>query len=482
LSRELLIAVGPGELRALLVEDGRASELRIVREDGGGRVGDIHLGRVVKILPALPAALVEIGLERPAFLSAEDAAGAAPPDKRDAGIAAWLTEGQSVLVQVTREAQGDKAVSVRMRPRLAGRLLTLTPLRSKLVMPRTADPEARRRLAAAIEARLEEGQGAVVGIDAIAATPERLDAELAALQARWASLQRRAIRATPPARLAGESGGEGGLVGELLAGFADLAPDRIVVDDRATLALARTVLAHEPADTRPSLALHEDSDDIFEHHGMADALAAALSARIALPGGGALIVETTAAMTVIDVDGGEAVTGRGDPRAAILAVNLAAAEAAAREIRLRNLAGAIVIDFISMTRRSDRERVGAALQAALADDPAVPQILGWTRLGHLELTRRRRHKPLAEILFERPDGAPVRSALTTALEALRLAARQAAHHPAQAPSLVVHPAVAAALAGPAAAGRRQLEATLARKVTIVSDPTRQRDTFDIRYD
>jgi ribonuclease G len=482
LSRDLLIAAGPGELRALLVENGRACELRILRDDGGGRVGDIHLGRVVKILPALPAALVEIGLDRPAFLSAEDAAGAAPPDKRDAGIAAWLTEGQGVLVQVTREAQGDKAVSVRMRPRLAGCLLTLTPLRSKLVMPRAADPEARQRLAAAIEARLEEGQGAVVGIDAIAAAPEKLQAELAALQARWAALRTRASRATPPARLAGETGGETGLVDQLLDAMAEMPVDRIVIDDRATLATIRRALAPLPADARPSLALHEESDDIFEQHGVAEALAAALGTRVGLPGGGALIVETTAAMTVIDVDGGEAVTGRGDPRAAILAVNLAAAEAAARQIRLRNLAGAIVIDFISMTRRGDRERVGAALQAALAADPAAPQILGWTRLGHLELTRRRRHRPLAEILFERPEGAPVQSALTTALEALRLAARQAAHHPAQAPSLVVHPAVAAALAGPAAAGRRQLEAALARKVTIVSDPARGRDTFDIRYD
>jgi ribonuclease G len=483
MSRDLLIAAGPGELRGLLVDAGRACELRIVRDGEDARVGDIHLGRVVKILPALPAALVEIGLDRPAFLSAEDAAGAAPSDKRDAGIAAWLTEGQSVLVQVTREAQGDKAVSVRMRPRLAGRLLTFTPMRPKLVMPRAADPEARQRATEAIEGYLAQGEGAILETGAFSAPPEALQAELKALQARWTALQSHAEGATPPMRLASEAGGEAGLIRQLLDAFADLAPDRIVVDDRATLAAARPALARQSPSWRPDLVLHEGAEDVFEQCGVADELAAALNMRVALPGGGALLVETTVAMTVIDVDGGDAVTGRGDPRAAILAVNLAAAEMAARQVRLRNLAGAIVIDFVSMTRRADRERVSAALQAAFADDPAQPQILGWTRLGHMELTRRRRHKPLAEILFEHPaEGLAVKSALTTALEALRTAARQAMHHPARAPSLVVHPAVAAALDGPAAAGRRRLEASLARKVTIVSDPASARDTFDIRYD
>ncbi|HEX3501033.1 MAG TPA: ribonuclease E/G [Stellaceae bacterium] len=482
MSRDLLIAAGPGELRGLLAEDGRVCELRIVRDGEGGRIGDIHLGRVVKILPALPAALVEIGLDRPAFLSAEDAAGAAPDGKRDAGIAAWLTEGQSVLVQLTREAQGDKAVSVRIRPRLVGRLLTLTPMRPKIVTPRGADDDARQRATKAIEGRLAEGQGAILGKGALAVAPETLQAELAALQARWESLQQRAREATPPARLAGGVAGEMGLVGQLLDAFAALPPDRIVVDDRAALATARLALARQPRDPPPFLALHEGADDIFESYGVADDLAAALSARVALPGGGALIIETMAAMTAIDVDGGDAVTGRGDSRAALLGVNLAAAEASARQIRLRNLAGAIIIDFVSMERRGDRERVGAALERALADDPAAPQILGWTRLGHVELTRRRRHKPLAEIVFERAsERTPVKSALTTALEALREAARQAAHFPGRAPTLIVHPAVAAALAGAAAAGTRQLEAALARRVTIVSDPARGRETFDIRY-
>jgi ribonuclease G len=473
-NRDLLIAAGPGELRGVLVEAGRAVELRIEREGGGGRLDELYLGRVAKLLPASPGALVEIGLERPAFLSAEDVI--APADKRAAGIAAWLTEGQSVVVQVTREAQGDKAVSVDMRPRFRGRLLTLTPTRAKVVMPNIVLPEARERVAAIIDGRLPDGQGAILGLGAFAVEPDTLLAELALLQARWAAIQQRARQATPPARLDDDTG----LMFHLLEAFVETAPDRIAIDDRPALAAARNWIARQPPAFRSTLILHEVNEDIFEHHGVAEDLAAAMSARIALPVAGALTIESAAAMTVIDVDGGAAVGGRGDPAKAILGVNLAAAAAAARQIRLRNLAGAIVIDFISMERRGDRERVGAALAKALADDPAEPQILGWTRLGHVELTRRRRHKPLAEILYEQPAGSPVKSALTVALEALREAARQAAHHPARAPTLIVHPAVAAALGGEAAPARRELESLLARPVTIVADPARGRETFDIR--
>ncbi len=477
MDRQLLIAAGPGELRALLVEAGRAVELCIARDADDGRVGELHLGRVVKLLPALPAALVEIGLDRPAFLSAEDAL--APADKRAAGSVQWLTEGQSVLVQITRAAQGGKAPSVSMRPRLAGRLLTLTPMRGRIVMPKAVGPEARLLVAATLEGNLREGAGAIVGIGAFAVEPDALLAELAALQARWETVRLRARQAMPPTRLDDDAG----LVGDVIDAFLETPPDRIVVDDRATLAAARFHLARVQPELLSALALHEASDDIFERYGVADEFAAALGPRVELLGGGALVIETMAAMTVIDVDAGEAVAGRGDPRAAALAVNLAAAETAARQIRLRNLSGAIVIDFISMERRADRERVAAALEEAFAGNPAAPQILGWTRLGHIELTRRRREKPLAEILFENPAAAGMpKSALTTALEALRAASRQAAHQPGRAPVFVVHPAVAAALAGAAASARRQLEATLAHAVTIVGDPGRGRDSFDIRYE
>ena len=194
-----------------------------------------------------------------------------------------------------------------------------------------------------------------------------------------------------------------------------------------------------------------------------------------LPDGGALTIELTAAATMIDVDSGAGARGG----KAHLATNLSAAREAARQIRLRNLAGPIVIDFIGMRDRRDRDRVREALAAALADD-ADSEVLGWTRLGHLELVRKRREAPLAELLFERTAGGGlVKTAVTVALEALRALARESETMPARAPVLHVHPEVAEALAGEAAAARQELEARLGRPIEIVAAPGRARDGFDI---
>jgi len=464
-------------VRAALVEAGRAVELWIEREGGSSRVGDVHLGRVVLVLPDLPAALVEIGAPRLAFLSGEDAVDLAPPGKRDMGIAAWLTEGQTILVQVTRAAQGEKAVGLTARVRLAGALLSLTPTRPKIVTPRGTPPEARQAMEALLADLVARGRGAVLGKEATTAPPGAVLAEAAAAETRWQGVVRRARDAAAPALLESEATP----VGRLLADAAARRPARILVDDRTAFAAARAWLAaHRPGPT-PDLALASDAGDLFEHHGVAEDVAAAMRPNVALAGGGTLTIEMTAAMCVIDVDGGAAVRGRRGSAEAALAVNLAAAAEAARQIRLRNLAGAIVVDFISMAQRGDRDAVIDAFAAALTGDPASPQLLGWTRLGHVELTRRRGHAPLIEILCERcEEGGWVKSAATIALEALRHAASEARNRPARAPQLTVHPEIAAALDGIAAPARRALEAALARRLAISTEPLRPRESFDFR--
>ena len=204
----------------------------------------------------------------------------------------------------------------------------------------------------------------------------------------------------------------------------------------------------------------------------------ALAGTIALAGGGSVHIEATRAAVLIDVDSGSPETG--SPESTGLAVNLAAAEVIARQIRLRNLGGGIVIDFVGMEDRKLRERVRDTLAEALMPDPARPQILGWTRLGHIELVRPRRGRPLAEALLEpHPGGTLVKTAVTMAHEALRALRREARTQPGRQWRLTVNPDVAAALAGVAAAALRALEEQFGRAIAIETDPSLHRDRFQI---
>jgi ribonuclease G len=410
-TRTLLLSRSPGELWAALVENDGLAALRLWRVGSQGQPGEIVLGRVRAIRPELPAALIDIGLERSGFLSGEDV--------EPRGGLANLHEGQAVIVQVTKEARADKATGLSMRLQRRGNRLA----------------EMERRAIA--EAAAQPG---------------------------------------PVPRLLGSSAG----VLELaLDALAAAALDEIVIDDAAALAEARRWVLHHAPSLSERLILHRGRTPLFEDRGVSEEIAGALVPRVALEGGGALIIEHTAAATVIDVDSGLA-EGRGDARAAALAINLTAANALARQVRLRSLAGPIVVDFIGMRHRDDRLKVEAALATALAED-RDSDVLGWTRLGHLELVRKRRHSPLPELLFERvANGGWRRTSLTIALDVLRTLARETAAAPAgRVWRLRVNPEIAAILAARARSARLELELRVGRAIEIVADPTFDRETIDI---
>jgi ribonuclease G len=459
-SRDLLIAVSPGEIWAALVEDDRLAALRVLRPGAGGRIGEIHLGRVVALRPELPAALVDIGLDRPAFLSAEDAL--------PRGSLAGLEEGKAVILQVVKEAREEKATGVSMRPRLAGRLLDLLPHRPGITAAKDVPGAERDRLVAALGALPEAEGGFILHAAAGGAAPTAVLAEAEALRARWRSIIAQGAARRAPAAL----GDADPPIALLLAELAGTSLDAVIVDDRIAFAEARQWLQRH----RPTLAeratLHREAPALFEHHGIADDVASALAPRIVLAQGVALTIEHSAAATLIDVDSGSATTPA-------LAANLEAAREVARQIRLRSLAGPIVIDFIGMRDRNHRERVRALLAELVAEEGDT-DILGWTRLGHLELVRKRRHAPLAELLFERVPGAGLRkTAVTVALEALRAVARAVNASPGLVPALRVAPEVAAALDSGARAGRQSLEARLGRTLAVSAEPGRPREVFDI---
>ena len=395
MARHLLIAAGPGEWRAALLDAGAAVELHVERGDRA-EAASIHLGRVRQLVPALGAALVDIGADRPVFL----------PQREIAPRGKLLREGERVVVQIRREAQGSKAARVTMKA------------------PPTPTAAA-------------EG---------------------------WNNVLDRAARLDPPARLHPIA-----TFAAALASALPGAPDHIFVDDPAAIIDIRAAFPDAAAEQRPETEWPIELDAVF---------AEALAETLTLPGGGRAHFEATRAGVMIDIDSGTPETG--SPERTGLAANLAAAALVARQIPLRNLGGGIVVDFVGLDSRAAREKVRSALADALAPDPAGPRILGWTRLGHLELVRPRRGRPLAEALLERrPDGALVKTAVTVAHEALRALRREARAQPGRQWRLVVAPEVAASLSGSAASAVRFAEERFARKIAIEGEHGCERERFEI---
>jgi ribonuclease G len=448
LARELLISAGPGEWRAALLEAGVPVELFVERGDRS-EAGSLHLGRIVRLLPALGAALVDIGSDRPAFLPQSEVI---PRGKR-------LNEGERVIVQIRREAQAGKAARVTMTASLRGRLVELIVGR-----PGSADGAALlTQLAPTFPRGNGGGQG--WGLRPLEPAPvEALAVEATALAWRWCEIVDRTSRLEPPARLDPAASFAAALAGSMPA-----APDEILADDPAAIPELRVALPDSAVAHLPETGWPIDLDAVFDE---------ALSATLALPGGGSVHFEATRAGMLIDVDTGTPETG--SPERTGLTANLAAAETIARQIRLRNLGGGLVVDFVGLDSRSAREKVRAAFAEALAADPAAPQLLGWTRLGHLELVRPRRGRPLAEALLEpRPGGALVKTAVTVSHEALRAVRRAAPTQPGRRWRLTVAPEVATALAGAAADAVRQAEQRFAHGIAIEPDLGYERERFQI---
>jgi ribonuclease G len=461
LARELLISAGPGEWRAALLEKGVPVELYVERGHRS-EAGSIHLGRVRQLVPALGAALVDIGGGRPAFLPQREIL---PRDKR-------LHEGERVVVQIRREAQAGKAARVTMATSLRGRLVELIVGRPgsadgrallTQLAPTPALPRSRGRELDSLPRR--NGGGLGWGLRILESAPgDALAAEGAELARRWHEILDRASQLDPPARLDPVASFAAALAGSLPA-----APDEILVDEAAAIPELRAAFPESAVAHLPETEWPIDLDAVFDE---------ALSATLSLPGGGSVHFEATRAGVLIDVDTGTPETG--SPERTGMMANLAAAGTIARQIRLRNLGGGIVIDFVGLDSRSARETLRTALTEALALDPAAPQLLGWTRLRHFELVRPRRKRPLAEVMLEpRSGGAFMKTAVTVAHEALRALRRAARAQPGRRWRVTVAPEVAAAFAGTTADAMWQAEQRFARSIAIEPDPGCERERFQI---
>jgi len=448
MSRELVISMGPGEVRAGVFVDDRAVDLILERAAAESLVGAVFLGRVLRVLPALPGAFVDLGLSRPAFL----------PGRHK------LAEGAALMVQVVKDAFADKAAELSTSIELRGALLVWTPQRPGVFISRRLPPALRAGLSTTLAALVHDGEGVTIRQDVASGDPDRLRDEVAALRSRHQQIRRAGLTARPPSRL---DAADDPLAGILAAAGAP--PDRILIDDLPGLARLRRLV--------PECRSESAAAGAPEMWALDEAFAAALAPQVRLPGGARLWIESGVAFTSIDVDLGMAAVGRRVAAEVIRRVNIDAAEALAREIRRRNIGGAIVVDFVSMPDRRHRQDVEAVLSAAVADDPAGVQLHGWTRLDHCELTRRRVRPSLADLMLEPAGPRRPKTPRTVGLEVLRAFAGQA-----YAPTglrVRAHPRVTAALMGELSGLLVAAQDRQGQRLDIDADPGCPVESFDI---
>lgn len=366
----------------VLVDGRRVVEIRLDRPDMPSRIGEIRLGRVQRVDKGIAAAFVDAGLERPALLPLGD------HDGRPA-------EGDEVMVQVTRDGRDGKGARVTARPLLPGRLLTFDAFHPGVnLSPRLADPGAAQRATEIVRGLCGPGDGFILRAAAIGASPEALTREAAALRLAWADVIARRGGAKPPACLHRDT---------IVSALRDLAEplDEIVVDSRGGADALRARLETALPEFAALVTFRAARDWVPGLDEIDEQIDAALDPEVTLPGGGSLVIEPGRTLTVIDVNSGAAAADGGGRQAGerrFLEANLAAADEIARQLRLRNLGGIVVIDFIDLKKPPARARVIDALKAATSNDPAPCWIGQMSRLGLVEMTRRRRGASLAEML------------------------------------------------------------------------------------
>ncbi len=473
----VLISRGPGDTRVALLSAGRLKELLVAREDAVSVAGNIYLGRVEAVKKGIEAAFVDIGLGRSGFLALPEAR---PVGSESSGdhIADYVNEGDAVLVQVLRDAAEDKGAKLTTQVNLAGVNLVFRPGHPGVSISRRIEDEGERaRLTAAIEALAPDQGGFIVRTAASGVADDALGTEVRALAQRWKDICLRRANAKAPSALSVE-------LGPALRVLRDHGPgiERIVADDPETLNEVREYCHAELPALSTVIEAHQDKQALFEAFGVEEQIDEALSPVVALPGGGSLIISQTPALCAIDVNTGGATggLGGGSKEQTALSVDLEAAAEAARQIRLRNLSGLIVVDFVPVRDPGHKDEVLGALRAAVADDSLGPHVVGYTAMGLVEMTRRRHGPSLQEILcLDFGDRAgPSKSPLTVALAALRGVVRQG--RGASAPlTLRASPAVIGALRGPAKAALKEAEQRLGLAIEAVPDQTFAAERWEI---
>lgn len=483
----LVLNCTPHEVRVALLEDHTVAEISIERRRDSSLVGNIYKGRVIRVLPGMQAAFVDIGLERAAFLYVADVAemplaGARESQSTttstlnearadlDRPIQELLHEGQEIMVQVAKEPIGTKGARVTNHVSIAGRHLVYMPTVDHIgISRRIVDDEERRRLRGILEALVPEGGGFVARTAAEGRSAEDLRADLEFLRQVWNDILTRMESGPAPLTLYED-------LDLVLRSARDLVTpdlDEIIIDDPAEYdRLTRFMRRFMPRYT-DRVKRYEGPDPIFDAYGVEIELNRALGRKVWLKSGGYLIIDQTEALTAIDVNTGRYV-GKRNLEETILKTNLEAVHEIVRQLRLRNIGGIIIVDFIDMEKEANRDRVYTAFAEALRRDRAKTNILEISELGLVEMTRKRVRESLlrtvSEPCFYCQGSGFLKSRTSVAYDIYREVVREAQFIDEPAIRVAVHPRVAQVLREQEASMMETLEAQVDKRLIVEARP------------
>jgi len=397
-SEDILVNVTSQETRVALMQHGVVQELHVERSSALGLVGNIYMGKVVRVLPGMQSAFIDIGWERAAFLHVADIWEARHNGEAPKPIERILSEGQGLLVQVVKDPIGSKGARLSTQISVAGRLLVYLPQESHIgISQRIEDEFERTVLREKLMHLLPEGTngGFIIRTMAEAASVRELNFDVEYLRKVWAGIQLKARDAATPSLLYQDLN----LSLRVLRDMVNEDTGRILIDARETY---RHVLGFAQ-DYIPNVAervqCYMGERPLFDLYGVEDEIEKALARRVNLKSGGYVIIDQTEALTTADVNTGAFVGGRSFDDT-IFKTNLEAAQVIARQLRLRNLGGIIIIDFIDMESEDHRNAVLGEFRKDLARDRVRMTVNGFTQLGLVEMTRKRTRESLAHVLCE----------------------------------------------------------------------------------
>ena len=486
MSAELLINVTPSETRVAMIEGGCLQEIHVEREAKRGIVGNIYKGKVSRVLPGMQAAFVDIGLEKAAFLHASDIVPhtecVAENEKQQfqvRDISELVRQGQDIVVQVVKDPLGTKGARLTTDITLPSRYLVFMPGASHVgVSQRIDSEEERNRLKRVVGKYCDENGGFIIRTAAEGADDKELSQDASFLKRLWSKVTERRAKYKTRSTLYGELG----LSQRVLRDFVGTELNKILVDSRLEFENLKEFTSEYVPELTGKLELYEGEKPIFDMYDTENEIQRALERKVVLKSGGYLIIDQTEAMTTIDINTG-AFVGRRNLEETIFNTNIEATQAIARQLRLRNLGGIIIIDFIDMTSEEHRQRVIHSLQVSLDKDRVKTNINGFTQLGLVEMTRKRTRESIEHILCSTCPTCEGRGRVKTVesvcYEVLREITRVNRAYDVDKFVVYASPAVADTLQGDEYHALAELEVFIGKQVRIQAAPLYIQEQFDV---